>query len=110
LQNPQISAAVREIAARGVEIEAAASVEFLARVRDDPHAPLASRIKAADSLLDRAGLSGEQRIAVDHTHRDLTGVALLERLRELGQRYKIDVDALLSERASPMRLIDAPPR
>jgi hypothetical protein len=109
LQDARIVAAINEVASRKIESEGLASAEFLAAVRDDPSAPLMARLRAADSLLDRAGLTAPQEIAVSHTHH-LSGDALLTRIRELAQKHGIDVDALLNAPARPMRLVDAPPR
>ena len=94
--------AIREVAGREIESEAIASAQFLASVRDDENAPLIARLRAADSLLDRGGLAGLQKIAVDHTHRDMTGEALMERIRTLAKKHGLDPEKLLAGNAAPM--------
>jgi hypothetical protein len=107
LQDPRIVAAIREVAGREIEGEAIASAQFLASVRDNEDAPLMARLRAADSLLDRGGLAGLQKIAVDHTHRDLTGEALMERIRTLAKKHGLDVERLMKGERPQSRAIEA---
>jgi hypothetical protein len=102
LQDRKIVAAIRECAGREIEGEAIASAQFLASVRDNEDAPLMARLRAADSLLDRGGLAGLQKIAVDHTHRDRTGAAMMARIRELAAKLGLDAEKLLGGNAAPM--------
>jgi hypothetical protein len=79
----------------------------LASVRDNEDAPLMARLRVADSLLDRGGLAGLQKIAVDHTHTDLTGEALMARIRELAKKHGLDPEALLRGERPQSRAIEA---
>jgi hypothetical protein len=47
-----------------------------------------ARLRAADSLLDRGGLAGSQKIAVDHTHRDMTGAAIGDTDQRTGRQER----------------------
>jgi hypothetical protein len=107
LQDQKIVAAIREVAGREIEGEAIASAQFLASVRDNEDAPLMARLRAADSLLDRGGLAGLQKIAVDHIHRDMTGEALMERIRTLAKKHGLDVEQLMKGEGPQARTIEA---
>jgi hypothetical protein len=110
LQDPRIVAAIREVAGREIEGEAMTSAQFLASVRDNEDAPLMARLRAADSLLDRGGLAGLQKIAVDHTHRDLSGTALIARIRELALKHGLDPERLLAGTAPMIEATAVPSR
>lgn len=103
-QDPDIARAIAEVAGARIQAEAVASAQFLMGVMDDAKAPLALRMKAANSILDRAGLVGVQKIAVDHSHRhtDNTGEALIERARAAAVRLGMDPDELVARLSGGM--------
>ena len=62
--------------------------------------------RACESLADRGGYAAQQNINVKHEHRDLTGEALMERIRTLAKKHGLDPEALLKGEKTPeMRVI-----
>jgi hypothetical protein len=110
LTDQKIIEAIKEVAGRKIVGEALGAAEFLSGVYRDPKAPLALRVRSAESLLDRGGLAGLQNINVNHHHTDETGATMVERIRALAARLGVDEAKLLGGNAvaSPA-LIDVTP-
>jgi phage terminase small subunit len=90
--------AIREVAGKHLRgsglLMAAKSLERM--VNDPKHK---NHARAVEAMLDRTGLGVEQKISVDHTHTDLTGAAMIERIRELALKHGMDPAKLLGGNA-----------
>jgi hypothetical protein len=60
------------------------------------------QLRAAEMLANRAGFGAEQQISVKHTHTDMTGAALMARIKELAAKHGLDPEKLLGGNAAPM--------
>lgn len=85
--------AVEEETWKRVKLGGAIGLAGLVKIASNPKSK--GHQKACESLADRAGFRAEQRIAVDHTHRDLTGAAMAERIAQLAAKHGLDPVKLL---------------
>jgi hypothetical protein len=60
------------------------------------------QLRAAEMLANRAGFGVQQQVNVRHEHTDLTGEALMARIRELAKKHGLDPEKLLAGNAAPM--------
>jgi hypothetical protein len=92
LRHPKVEAATQEVArALMMTVGPVLAVAGLLRVAGDPEHP--QHVRAAELLANRRGFSEKQQIEV--VHRDLTGDALVARLRALADRHGLDAEKLL---------------
>ncbi len=105
LQDERISQAIHECAGMRLRSGALVAAECLMELAASKEAPTAIRLRASEALLDRVGLSGQQNINVKHEHTDLTGKAMMERIKELAAKHGLDAAALLGAE-KPMRVIE----
>jgi phage terminase small subunit len=94
--NPKILNAIRIMGGNKLQAAALGAADFLVRAYEDKKLPMTTRIRSAESVLDRIGLGSEQNIKVEHTHTDLTGAAMMERIRELAKKHGLDPEKLLT--------------
>lgn len=96
LQDEKVKAAVREVAqatlgTAGPMMAVKALLDVVAMPAHD------QRIKAAEAILNRIGMGEKQQIEI--THRDLTGDALIERIRFLEAKYFGDGAKVIEHKA-----------
>jgi hypothetical protein len=60
------------------------------------------QLRAAEMLANRAGFGAEQQVSVKHTHTDMTGAAMVERIKALAAKLGLDPAKLLGGNAAPM--------
>jgi hypothetical protein len=60
------------------------------------------QLRAAEMLASRAGFGAEQNINVNHNHVDLTGKAMMDRIRVLAEKHGLDPAKLLGGNAAPV--------
>jgi hypothetical protein len=111
LRDPRVEAATFEVArAVMATVGPVLATHVLMRTAANPDHPM--QVKAAELIANRTGFSEKQQIEV--THRDLTGEALIARLRALAERNGLDAEKLLGVKADFPKLIeqkaDAPPK
>ena len=89
--DPKVQAAVAEIAklTLGIDGPLLAVHAVLNMIRDGKHP---QHSKAVEMVLNRTGMGEKQQIEV--VHRDLTGDALLERIRILADKHGVDLGNL----------------
>ena len=69
------------------------------------------QLRAAEMLANRAGFGVQQQVNVRHEHTDLTGEALMERIRTLAKKHGLDVERLMKgERPSAIEATALPNR
>lgn len=92
LQNPKVRAAIQEVARSTLHgIGPALAVAGLINIAKKPdHKDYA---KAVEMILNRTGFGEKQQIEV--VHRDLTGDALMERVRLLAEKHGVDLGRLV---------------
>ena len=78
---------------------AAAGLLRIARDRDHPQ-----HIRALELIANRVGMAEKQHIEV--THRDLTGDALMKRIKGFAERYGLDAGKLLGTDAAEPKVIE----
>jgi hypothetical protein len=85
--------AITEEIERQFRTKAALGLSVLIDVAEDKDHP--QRIRAAEALLNRGGFHAmtEQTIKVEH--RDMTGTAMLERIRALAGKHGLDPASLI---------------
>jgi phage terminase small subunit len=95
LRNERVLAALREEVDKRFRSDTVIARGVLLEIALDPQHPAVARLKAATALLDRGGFHSmsEQRITVDH--RDLTGDAMIERIKALAVELGVDATKLL---------------
>lgn len=96
VRDPKIQLAVREVTLASANIMGP-PIGFKTLMDVATNEEHKDRVKAAQILLDRVGMGAVQKI--DVTHHDLTGDALVARIRELGQRLGLDEQKLLGSNA-----------
>ena len=106
MQDERIVRAIRDVASRRLQGSALGAAEFLTSLWANPDAPMGLRLRAAESILNRVGLGGEQNINVKHEHTDLTGAAMMDRIRELAKKHGLDPAALLAGQVPQVKVIE----
>jgi phage terminase small subunit len=98
LRDARVEAAVFEVA-RSVmaTVGPILATHVLMRTAANPDHP--QQVRAAELIANRTGFSEKQQIEV--VHRDLTGDALIARLRALAERHGLDAEKLLGQKISP---------
>jgi hypothetical protein len=101
LRNPKVVDAMFEVGrlafrARGPAIAA----EALLRIAQGPSHK--DRARASIAILDRTGMGPTLRHEVEHTHIDLTGDQLIERIRDLAHRCGLDAARLIGVNTEAM--------
>jgi phage terminase small subunit len=92
LRDPRIEAATFEVArAVMATVGPVLAMHVLTQTAADPKHP--QQVRAAELIANRTGFSEKQQIEV--VHRDLTGDALIARLRALAERNGLDAEKLL---------------
>ena len=100
LRNERVLAALREEVDKRFRSDTVIARGVLLEIALDPQHPAVARLKAATALLDRGGFHSmsEQRITVDH--RDMTGDAMIERIKALAVELGVDATKLLGSNAT----------
>lgn len=100
LRNERVLAALREETDKRFRADAVIGRSVLLEIALDTQHPAVARLKAATALLDRGGFHSmsEQRITVDH--RDMTGDAMIERIKQLAIELGMDATKLIGHNAA----------
>lgn len=96
VRDPKIQLAVREVTLASANIMGP-PIGFKTLMDVATNEEHKDRVKAAQILLDRVGMGAVQKI--DVTHHDLTGDALISRIRELAQKHGLDETKLIGSNA-----------
>jgi hypothetical protein len=103
--DPKVQAACLELSRATLgSIGPIVATQGLLRIAADPKHR--DHTRALELIANRAGLSEKQEIEV--THRDLTGDALIARIRALAQRHGLDAEKLLG--LNPPKIIEHVPQ
>ena len=95
-QDPKVQAAALEVSRATLgALGPVLAASGLLRIAAKPDHP--QHVKALELLANRVGLQEKQQIEV--THRDLTGDALMARIRELAKKHGLDERKLLGMNA-----------
>lgn len=86
---------------RSMLVPAIAAMHALINKPDHP-----AHARTVETVLSRLGLAERQAIDVQHTHTDRTGVAMMERIRELAKKHGLDAEALLAGARPDMKVIE----
>jgi hypothetical protein len=103
--DPKVQAAILEVGGKELVKLALPAIRAMARMIGDPKSK--GHRQAAEGVLDRVGLGREQNITVSHTHTDMTGAAMIERIKMLAAKHGLDPAKLLG--SQPVRMIDLIP-
>ncbi len=107
MQDERIVRAIRDVASKRLQGSALGAAEFLTSLWSNPEVAMSLRVRAAESVLDRVGLGGEQNINVKHEHTDMTGAAMVERIRALAVKHGLDPQQFLGVAQKPqMKVIE----
>ena len=93
--DPKVIAAIREETASRIQSSALMAADVLFEIANDPKQTTKERRAAAGMLLDRGGFGPQQHINVTKTVTDMTGEAMLERIKMLAAKNGMDPAALL---------------
>lgn len=91
----KVIAAIREETANRIQSSALMAADVLFDIANDPKQAAKERRAAAGMLLDRGGFGPQQHISVTKTVNDMTGAAMLDRIKALAAKNGIDPMALL---------------
>lgn len=105
--NPKIEAAVHEVARQYLNANGPLlGIAVAMKIARNPKHP--KQLRAAEMLLNRVGMHEmtEHKVTVDH--RDQTGAAMVERIKQVAAALGLDVATLLGANAAPadMKLIE----
>jgi phage terminase small subunit len=105
LRNERVLAAIREETDKRLRSCAPLGAAVLVEIVNNPDHP--KRLKAAELLLNHGGFHTmhEQRIKVEHS--DLTGEAMVERIRQFAVALGMDPQQVLGVNAPGAKLIEA---
>lgn len=107
MSSARVVAAIHEETLKQVKLGAAIGVAGLIRLASDPKAK--GHLQACQALADRGGIVAAQEINVNHNHTDMTGAAMLERIRALAVKHGLDPEKLLGAALPAPKVIEHDP-
>lgn len=109
IHDAKILAAVKELAQARIEANAFKAASVLVEIAEDPTHK--DRLKAAEMLMNRAGMLVVNESKVVHEHRVEARSTILEKIRTIAERNGLNADDLIAGRggqpALPAPVIDA---
>lgn len=93
--NPAVQAALREEAGKRLNSLSVVAANVMMDVMLDAKSPTKDKLKAASAVLDRTGFAAAQNINVNKTITDISGKAIMDRIRSLAQKHGLDAAKLL---------------
>jgi hypothetical protein len=102
-RDPAIWAACAEEVERRFKGAGALSIGALIKIVENPDHKF--HFQAAVALADRAGYAPIARRQIEVEHRDRTGAAIMERIKQLAKKHGLDVEQLLAGKR-PAELIE----
>ena len=98
--DPKVLTAMLEETRARLDASAIIGADALITIANDPKISVKDRRAAAVAILDRTGFGPQQNINVNKTVLDLSGAAMLGRIKALAAKHGIDPTALLGGNAA----------
>ncbi len=93
MHKPLVQKAILEVGGKELVALALPAIMAMKRLVSDPSAK--GHLGAVSTVLDRVGFGAEQNINVKHEHTDMTGAAMVERIRALAVKHGLDPQQFL---------------
>lgn len=105
VHDAKVLAAIRELAQARLEANAFRAANVLVEIAEDPTHK--DRLKAAEMLMNRAGMIVVNESKVVHEHRVETRSTILERIEQIAKRNGLNAADLIQRQALPAPVEDA---
>lgn len=104
IHDPKILAAIRELAQTRLSASAFHAANVLVEIAED--VTHKDRFRAAEMLMNRAGMIVVNEQKVVHEHRVEKRDSILERIEALAKKHGLDPDALLARRVEDAQFVE----
>lgn len=106
IHDEKVLAAIRELAQSHMEAKAFHAANVLVEIAEDPTHK--DRLKAAELLMNRAGMLVVQEQRVVHEHRVESRSSILDKIAVIAQRNGLDLNAVMAATGRKMEALPAP--